>query len=61
MKKTGTKLTRIAAGDAAPTTTKSTAIVAARLYAGATLDVAMMVASKRFRVLVLSCETTCFP
>ena len=61
MNSTGMKLTMMAAGEATPTNAKISATDAARLYAGATLDVAITVVSKRFSVFVFSCETTGVP
>ncbi len=61
MQSTGRNPTRMAAGDARPTATMRNAAVAARVYAGATLDVAMTVVSKSVSVLVLSSDSTGFP
>ena len=58
MNSTGKKLISIAAGDARPTPTAATSrkLVCAMVYAGATLDVAITVVSKRFRVFAFRCE-----
>ena len=55
------KLTMIAAGETTPTAANTSATDAARLYAGATLDVAMTVVSKRLRVFVFNCDATGVP
>jgi hypothetical protein len=61
MNSTGTKLTRMVAGEANPTKATISASVAATLYAGATLDVAMTVESKSVSVFAFSFDGTGFP
>ena len=61
MQRTGTKPTRMAAGDESPTAATRNPIVAASVYAGATLDVAITVVSNSVSVLVLSSDSTGFP
>ena len=61
MNRTGKKLTRIAAGAARPTAATRNAMVAARLYAGATLATATAVVSNSVRVLPFRCPTVPSP
>ena len=61
MQSTGTNPTRMAAGDDSPTAATRNPTVAARVYAGATLDVAITVVSNSDSVLVLSSDSTGFP